>query len=132
LTKLKTQNSLTHKTQVEGGQVIIPLPQRKQNEEPQQMKGESLGSKGFKNKLGREILSFFFFFSRDRVSLCSLGCPGTHSVDQADLELRDPPASASQVLGLKACTTMPGRVKILDVQAQGPEFKSQHLHQEGE
>ena len=26
-------------------------------------------------------------------------------VDQAGLELRDPPASASRVLGLKACTT---------------------------
>jgi hypothetical protein len=42
------------------------------------------------------------------VSLCSLGCPGTHSVDQAVLELRNPPASASPVLGLKACTTMSG------------------------
>jgi hypothetical protein len=31
----------------------------------------------------------------DRVSLCSPGCPGTHSVDQAGLELRDLPASAS-------------------------------------
>ncbi|GAB1284923.1 Sodium/hydrogen exchanger 4 [Apodemus speciosus] len=39
------------------------------------------------------------------VSLCSSGCPGTHSVDQAGLELRNLPASASQVLGLKACTT---------------------------
>jgi hypothetical protein len=30
---------------------------------------------------------FFFFFLvfRDRVSLCSPGCPGTHSVDQAGL-----------------------------------------------
>jgi hypothetical protein len=42
---------------------------------------------------------------RDRVSLCSPGCPGTHSVDQAGLELRNPPASASQVMGLKACAT---------------------------
>jgi hypothetical protein len=48
------------------------------------------------------------FVFRDRVSLCSPGCPGTHSVDQAGLELRNPPASASRVLGLKACTTMPG------------------------
>ncbi|GAB1298844.1 RPGRIP1 variant-11aa [Apodemus speciosus] len=39
-----------------------------------------------------------------RVSLCSPGCPGTHSVDQADLELRNPPASASQVLGLQAAS----------------------------
>jgi hypothetical protein len=45
---------------------------------------------------------------RDRVSLCSPGCPGTHSVDQAGLELRNPPASASQVLGLKTCATTPG------------------------
>jgi hypothetical protein len=29
-------------------------------------------------------------------------------VDQAGLELRNSPASASQVLGLKACTTTPG------------------------
>jgi hypothetical protein len=40
--------------------------------------------------------------------LCSPGCPGTYSVDQAGLELRNPPASASQVLGLKACATTPG------------------------
>jgi hypothetical protein len=45
------------------------------------------------------------WFFRDRVSLCSPGCPGTHSVDQAGLEFRNSPASASQVLGLKACTT---------------------------
>jgi hypothetical protein len=44
---------------------------------------------------------FFVFVFRDRVSLCSSGCPGTHSVDQAGLELRNLPASASQVLGLK-------------------------------
>jgi hypothetical protein len=48
-----------------------------------------------------------FCFFGDRVSLCSPGCPGTHSVDQAGLELRNPPASASRVLGLKACATTP-------------------------
>jgi hypothetical protein len=48
---------------------------------------------------------FVLFCFRDRVSLCSPGCPGTHFVDQAGLELRNPPASASQVLGLKACAT---------------------------
>jgi hypothetical protein len=45
------------------------------------------------------------FVFQDRVSLCSPGCPRTHFVDQADLELRNLPASASQVLGLKAYTT---------------------------
>jgi hypothetical protein len=45
---------------------------------------------------------------RDRVSLYSPGCPGTHFAVQAGLELRNPPASASRVLGLKACATMPG------------------------
>jgi hypothetical protein len=42
---------------------------------------------------------------RDRVSLYSPGCPGTRSVDQVGLGLRNLPASASQVLGLKACAT---------------------------
>ena len=37
--------------------------------------------------------------------LCSPGCPGTHSIDQAGLKIRNPPASASQVLGSKACAT---------------------------
>jgi hypothetical protein len=42
---------------------------------------------------------------RDRVSLCSPGCLGTHTVDQVGLKLRSPPASASRVLGLKVCAT---------------------------
>ncbi|GAB1298382.1 Vomeronasal 2, receptor 84 [Apodemus speciosus] len=37
----------------------------------------------------KEIINF-------RVSLCSPGCPGTHSVEQAGLELRNPSASASK------------------------------------
>jgi hypothetical protein len=43
------------------------------------------------------------------LSCCPSGLqhPGTHFVDQAGLELRIPPASASQVLGLKACATTP-------------------------
>jgi hypothetical protein len=53
-------------------------------------------------------LFFFFFFFRDRVSLCSPGCPRTPFADQAVLELRNPPASASRVLGSKACATTPG------------------------
>jgi hypothetical protein len=57
------------------------------------------------------FLVFIFCFCfcccfRDRVSLYSPGCPGTHFVDQAGLKLRNPPASASKVLGLKACATI--------------------------
>jgi hypothetical protein len=44
---------------------------------------------------------------RDRVSLCSFGLHGTHSVDQAGLKLRSLPASASRVLGSKVCVTTP-------------------------
>jgi hypothetical protein len=66
----------------------------------------------------RMIYIFFFFW--DRVSLFSPGCPGTHFVDQAGLKFRNPPASASQVLGLKACVTVPSSgwyssCEILDV-----------------
>jgi hypothetical protein len=49
-----------------------------------------------------------FFFGgglRQNFSLCIPGYPGTHSIGQAGLELRDPPATASKVLGLKVCTT---------------------------
>jgi hypothetical protein len=51
------------------------------------------------------VLFVCLFVFQDRVSLCSLSCPRTHSVDLAGLELRNPPASTSQVLGLKACAT---------------------------
>jgi hypothetical protein len=54
------------------------------------------------------FVCFLFVFFWDRVSLYSPGCRGTHFVDQASLELRNPPASASRVLGLKACATTPG------------------------
>lgn len=44
----------------------------------------------------------YLFVSWDRVSLSSSsGWPGTYFIDQAGLELRDPSASASQVLGWK-------------------------------
>jgi hypothetical protein len=45
-------------------------------------------------------VSFLFVCSFVCFSLCSPGCPRTHSVDEAGLELRNLPASASQVLGL--------------------------------
>jgi hypothetical protein len=47
----------------------------------------------------------FFVFDFLFVSLYSPDCPGTHFVDQASLELRNLPASAYQVLGLKVCAT---------------------------
>ena len=50
------------------------------------------------------LLVWFWFFPY-KVSQCSLGCLGTHSIDQAGLELEDVPVSASGVLGLKACAT---------------------------
>jgi hypothetical protein len=86
--------------------------------------------------LMKAFFFFFFFFLvfRDRVSLYSPGCPGTHFVDQAGLELRNPPASASQVLGLKACATTPGLMKafLLCVMAQrqkkGTEKKRAELN----
>jgi hypothetical protein len=45
--------------------------------------------------VGFWVFFFFFLVFRDRVSLYSPGCPETHFVDQAGLELRNPPASAS-------------------------------------
>jgi hypothetical protein len=47
-----------------------------------------------------KIRNLFYFF-KYKVSLGCPGCSGTYHVDQADLELRDPPASASPVLGLQ-------------------------------
>jgi hypothetical protein len=64
----------------------------------------------FHNQNQKLIHTSIFFF-RDRVSLYSPACPGTHSVDQAGLELRNLPASASQVLELKP--PMPGYINIL-------------------
>ena len=44
----------------------------------------------------------YLFINQDRVSLYSPGCPETHFVDQAGLELRNLPASASRVLELRS------------------------------
>jgi hypothetical protein len=74
----------------------------------QKYKGEMQSHQKYKG-----ILFFFFFFLvfRGRVFLYIPGCPGTHFVDQAGLELRNPPASPSLVLGLKACATTPGTTR---------------------
>jgi hypothetical protein len=61
-----------------------------------------------------------FCFFRDRVSLYSPGCPGTHFVDQSGIELRNLPASASQVLGLKAAPPPPGQNTLLMISVSCP------------
>lgn len=43
----------------------------------------------------------------ETVFLCSLGCPGTLSVDQGGLKLKEMSTSASLELGLKACEPRP-------------------------
>jgi hypothetical protein len=73
-------------------------------------------SKSNSNSSSNNNNFFFFLVFQDRVSLCSPGCPGTHLVDQAGLELRNPPASASQVLGLKAWATTSGNNDFLEKQ----------------
>jgi hypothetical protein len=55
---------------------------------------------------------FYFLFFKTWF-LCSLGCPGTYSVDQAGLELRNLPASVSPVLGLKVCAPPPGETTYI-------------------
>jgi hypothetical protein len=54
-----------------------------------------------------DFLSFFCFVFQVRVSL--------YSVDQPGLELRNLPASTSQVLGLKACVTTARRLLVFKV-----------------
>jgi hypothetical protein len=65
---------------------------------------------------------------RDRVSLYSPGCPGTHFVDQVGLELRNPPASASLVLGLKTCATTLGIDSVLIVAEQSHKSRPFCIH----
>jgi hypothetical protein len=60
-----------------------------------------LSSGGAASTLSPELclcLCNLFFIFPDRLFLNSLGCPKTHSVGQAGLELWDLPASASWVL----------------------------------
>ena len=62
------------------------------------------------------MLVFVYFIIllvfQDRVSLYGPSGPGTHFVDQAGLELRNLPVSASQVQGLKASATTAQLTKI--------------------
>jgi hypothetical protein len=79
------------------------------------------------------VFVFFFVclfcFFETGFPLCSPGCPGTHSVDQAGFEIRNLPASASQVLGLKACTTTARLITtVLSTQTR-KSFCYQKLHE---
>jgi hypothetical protein len=59
------------------------------------------------------VLVWFCFFETGFLCVAmaiALAVLGTHFVDQAALELRNPPVSASQVLGLKVCATTPGEI----------------------
>ena len=68
--------------------------------------------------------SLLLFVFPDRVSLCSTGYPGTHSVDQAGLQIRDSAASASWVLGLKSCT-ITAQLKFIFISGQPVMHKTQ-------
>ena len=57
----------------------------------------------------------FIFLFFETVFLCVALAVLELSVDQAGLELRNSPVSASQVLGLKACATMPGMQKSFQI-----------------
>jgi hypothetical protein len=86
---------------------------KKEREERREREKEDKSDKGQRYRRYRELFHLFIYLFiylvfRDRVSLYSPGCPGTHFVDQAGLELRNLPASASRVLGLKVCATKPG------------------------
>ena len=66
------------------------------------------------------VYLFIYLSFRDSVFLYSPSCPGTNSVDQAVLELRNPPAFASQVWGLKACATTAQRRGLLLIEYVSP------------
>jgi hypothetical protein len=88
--------------------------------------------KCFKNMLVFSGFLFVCLVFRDRVSLYSPGYPGTHFVAQAGLELKNPPVSASRVLGLKVCATMflrnesflPGIIRIVYEASHGAALGS--------
>jgi hypothetical protein len=79
------------------------------------------------------VLFCFVFVFRDRVFLCSPGCPGIHSVDQAGLKLRNSPASASasasQVLELKAHHHCLARILIFNPKSIPAIYIDVHLFQ---
>jgi hypothetical protein len=69
-----------------------------------------------------------FCFVWYKVSPYSPGCPGSCYVVEADLEFRDPPASTSCVLGLKACATTPGILPSLWFPSEHSSPQLAHPH----
>ncbi|EGV99524.1 hypothetical protein I79_009256 [Cricetulus griseus] len=65
-------------------------------------RGQALGF-GFHGFFVRDKVFFWFLVFQHKVCLCSPGCPGTHSLHQDGLKLRD--RSCSLVLGLQTCAT---------------------------
>jgi hypothetical protein len=61
--------------------------------------------------------------------MCSPGCSGTHYVDQAGLELRDLPASASLLLWLKLSLLTFNKIVLCVLEAEEPEAKREGLAQ---
>jgi hypothetical protein len=56
----------------------------------------------------------FFVFFKTGFLYVALAVLELTLVDQAGLELRNPPASASQVLDLKVCAITPGLPRVLE------------------
>jgi hypothetical protein len=70
-------------------------------------------------------VSFFFFLNKTDISLCSLGCPGAHYVDQAGLELTEIHLSLPPECRSKAMHTTPSFYFILNYyRMQCPECGS--------
>jgi hypothetical protein len=64
------------------------------------------------NETHRFIMFCFVLFLFFETGFLCIALAVLGFVDQAGLELKNPPASTSQLLGLKACATVPGRFII--------------------
>lgn len=69
------------------------------------------------------VSCFVFCFFKTRVSLCSPACLDVYSVDQNGLDIREPPATVSQELGLEMSTSTawPSVFTVLEIKL-GPLF----------
>jgi hypothetical protein len=73
-------------------------------------------------------INFAFCFSRQGFSVCP-SCPGTHSVDQAGLKLKDSPASASQVLRLNEYSIIPKNIENIPICSHPGSSMQIHISQ---